>query len=79
MGSNIIHRYFKRELPEAKILVRVNPIHWTGTELTVSPDGKVEARDLEFDEGIFDDLAIDGFTPAQPLEFNLYWTGLAGE
>ncbi len=60
-----------------KIIVKVNPIHWKGTEITVSSDGHVESRDLEFDEQIFDDLKQDGFDAASPLEFNLYHTGLA--
>ena len=77
-SSNIVHRYFKKEWEGALILVRVNPLQWKGTELIVHPDGKVDRRDLEFDEAIFDDLAADAFTEASPLEFQLYLTGLAG-
>ncbi|HWA35777.1 MAG TPA: hypothetical protein VG737_16655 [Cyclobacteriaceae bacterium] len=76
-SSNIVHQYFKKELDGLKIIVKVNPIQWKGTELTVMPDGKVESRDLEFDEAIFEDLKEDGFETASPLEFNLYQTGLA--
>jgi hypothetical protein len=76
-SSNIVHQYFKKEIEGLKIIVKVNPIQWKGTEITVMPDGSVESRDLDFDEGIFDDLKEDGFESASPLEFNLYQTGLA--
>jgi hypothetical protein len=77
LSSNIVHQYFKKEVDGAKIIVRVNPIQWKGTELIVARDGKVQSRDLEFDEQIFDDLKADGFEGASPLEFSLYLTGLA--
>ena len=59
----------------AKILVKVNPIYLTGTELTISEDG-AEMRNLEFDAEIFDDLKHDGFTEVNAIEFNLYLAGL---
>ena len=77
MSSNIVHQYFKKEIEGAKIIVKVNPIQLKGIELIITMDGKVESRDLEFDEGIFDDLKEDGFEGASPLEFNLYQNGLA--
>jgi hypothetical protein len=76
-GSNIVHQYFKKELEEAKILVKVNPIMFTGTEITLFKNGEPEVRELEFDEEIFDDLKADGFEESSPLEFNLYFSGLA--
>lgn len=76
MSSNIVHQYFKKELEGTKIIVKVNPIHLKGTEITVSPKGQVASRDLEFDEAILDDLREDGFIEASPLEFNLYASGL---
>ncbi len=78
MSSNIVHQYFKKEIEGAKIIVRVNPIRLKGTELTISAAGQVERRELEFDEAIFEDLKVDGFEEASPLEFNLYLSGLAG-
>ena len=78
MSSNIVHRYFKKEWEGGHILVRVNPVHLKGTELIVRPDGKVEQRNLQFDEAIFEDLAADNFTEASALEFQLYFSGLAG-
>ncbi|MBL7851499.1 MAG: hypothetical protein JNN04_11400 [Cyclobacteriaceae bacterium] len=78
MSSNIVHRYFKKEWEGSIILVRVNPVHLKGTELVVHPDGTVDQRDLVFDEAIFDDLAADDFKESSALEFQLYFSGLAG-
>ena len=75
--SNIVHQYFKKEWEGSKILVKVNPIHWKGTEIVIDADGNAEARDLDFDAEILDDLKVDGFEPSSPLEFNLYYSGLA--
>lgn len=76
-SSNIVHQYFRKEFEEATIIVKVNPLLFSGTELTIHRDGAVESRDLEFDEQIFDDLSEDGFTPSSPLEYNLYYSGIA--
>ena len=76
--SNIVHQYFRKEFDEMIILVKVNPILWKGTELTLLPSGKVERRELEFDEGILEDLKVDGFEAASAMEFNLYLSGLVG-
>ena len=73
----MVHEYFKKELEELKVLVRVNPASLTGLELVVTQNGDVEKRKLQFDEEIYDDLQVDGFVPASPLEFNLYLKGLA--
>ncbi len=74
-SKNIVHQYFKKELEGTKILVKVNPIHLTGTELTVTGEGS-EMRDLEFDTEIFEDLKADGFEEVNAIEFNLYLAGL---
>lgn len=79
MSSNIVHRYFKKEIDDTTILVRVNPIHLKGAELNIHPGGKVSSRDLTFDEAIFDDLTVDGFSETSAMEFQLYSSGLAGE
>ena len=78
MSSNIVHRYFKKEWEGGWILVRVNPVHLKGTDLTVRSDGNVDRRDIEFDEGIFNDLAADDFVESSAMEFQLYFSGLAG-
>ncbi len=75
--NNIVNQYFKKEFDGTKVLVKVNPIHLKGTEITIFSDGNSELRELEFDLEIFDDLKEDGFEAASPLEFNLYLSGLA--
>ena len=75
-SQNIVHQYFKKRLDDLQILVRVNPIEFKGTEITVPDKGELTVRDLEFDAEIFDDLKADGFEACSPLEFNLYLSGL---
>jgi hypothetical protein len=78
-NQNIVHEYFKRRLDDGTtLLVRLNPIHFTGTELSVSPEGQRNMRELTFDSEIYSDLETDGFESCNPLEFNLYLSGLAG-
>ncbi len=74
--SNIVHQYFRKQDENFKILVKVNPITFFGSEITINVDGPPELRELEFDEEIFDDLKADGFQESSPLEFNLYAAGL---
>jgi hypothetical protein len=77
-GSNIVHRYFKKKFEESTVLVKVNPVFFSGLEIALLKNGGVEIRELTFDEAIWDDLKADGFEEASALEFNLYYTGLAG-
>jgi hypothetical protein len=74
-STNIVHQYFKKELEGIKILVKFNPIHLLGTELTITDQG-TERRDLEFDAEIIEDLKADGFAEVNAMEFNLYLAGL---
>ena len=74
--NNIVHQYYKKEFEDMTILVRVNPILFKGTEITVLSNGQKELRELEFDENIEEDLKIDGFRIASALEFNLHLAGL---
>jgi hypothetical protein len=76
-SQNIVHHYFKKRIENLQILVRVNPILFTGTEITIPDEGEIEVREMEFDSQIFDDLKVDGFGDCSPLEFNLYLSGLA--
>ena len=55
-----------------QVLVAVNPIDFTGTELIVHPEDKVEKTDIQFDEDIYEDLEVDEFKESSPLEFQLY-------
>jgi hypothetical protein len=76
-GSNIVHQYFKKELADFTILVKVNPIQLKATEITVyKGDHDPELREMDIDPEIFDDLKADGFIEASALEFNLYLSGL---
>ncbi len=72
-----IHEYFKKELVDFKILVRVAPESLEGLELIVSKEGQMQKTKRKFDEEIFEDLAEDEFEKCSPLEFNLYLKGLA--
>lgn len=68
----IVYKYFKRVFDDYKVLVAVNPIDFTGIELIVHPDEKVEKTDIQFDEDIYEDLQVDEFKESSPLEFQLY-------
>ena len=74
--SNIVHQYFKKELKDCTILVKVNPLQLKAMEITLLPHQEPEVREVEIDEHIFEDLKEDGFTEANPLEYNLYLSGL---
>ena len=74
--SHIVHQYFKKEHGDVTLLVKLNPLQWKATEITVYKNQDPEMRELEVDPEIFDDLKSDGFTEASPLEFNLYLSGL---
>jgi hypothetical protein len=74
-NSNIVHQYFRKEENGTKIIVRVNPIHWTGAELTITEAG-AEMRELEVDSEVIEDLKMDGFEDVNAIEFNLYLAGL---
>ena len=74
-GSNIVHQYFRKEIEGLTILVKVNPILYTGTEITIEGEA-INMREMEFDSEILEDLKVDGFEESSPLEFNLYLNGL---
>ncbi|MHA7129966.1 hypothetical protein [Algoriphagus namhaensis] len=69
--AKAVSQYFKRKLKTYEIFVRVDPSDFTGTELILHPDGRVEKTEMEFDEEIFEDLAEDDFEHASALEFQL--------
>jgi len=68
----IVFKYFKRVFEDYQVLVSVNPIDFSGTELIIHPDGKVEKTDMMFDEEVYEDLATDEFKESSALEFQLY-------
>ncbi len=71
---NNLPKYYKRVFEDYQVLVKVDPKDWTGVELIIHPDGKVEKTEMEFDEEIFENLEVDEFKPANAIEFNLYLT-----
>ena len=68
----IVFKYFKRVFDDYHVLVAVNPIDYTGIELIIHPNGKVEKTDIHYDEDIYEDLEVDEFQESSPLEFQLY-------
>jgi hypothetical protein len=64
-------QYFKRIFEDYQVLVQVNPSDYTGVELIVHPDGKIEKTEIIFDEEIFEDLAADEFIHCPALEFQM--------
>jgi hypothetical protein len=70
--AKAISQYFKRVFDDYKVLVQVNPDDFSGIELIVHPDGKIEKTEMEFDEEIFEDLAEDEFKSCGALEFQLH-------
>jgi hypothetical protein len=82
--SNIVHQYFKKQFDDFTVLVKVDPIQLKGTEITIEKNGSKEMRHLKFNEEgystpeeVFEDLKVDGFEAASPIEFNLYFAGLS--
>lgn len=70
--AKAISQYFKRVFDDYQVLVQVNPDDFSGIELIVHPDGKIEKTEMEFDEEIFEDLEEDEFKSCGALEFQLH-------
>jgi hypothetical protein len=75
--SNIVHRYLRKKSDTSTILLRVNPIKLSGLKLTLIPGKAAQLHEVDFEETLWDDLKDEGFEEANPLEFNLYYSGLA--
>jgi hypothetical protein len=75
--SNIVHRYLRKKSDASTILLRINPIRLSGLKLTLIPGKEAELHEVEFEETLWADLKSEGFEDANPLEFNLYYSGLA--
>ncbi|MFT4860308.1 MAG: hypothetical protein ACI9O5_002727 [Algoriphagus sp.] len=65
-------QYFKRIFDDYQVLVQVNPSDFSGVELIIHPDGKIEKTEMTFDEEIFEDLASDEFVHCPALEFQMH-------
>ena len=70
--AKALPQYFKRVFEDYQVLVQVNSSDFTGIELIVHPDGKIEKTELIFDEEIFEDLAADEFIHCNVLEFQMH-------
>jgi hypothetical protein len=55
----------------------INPLDFSGTELIIHPDGKIEKTPMTYDEEIYDDLEVDEFKRSSPIEFQLHLKGLS--
>lgn len=69
--AKAISQYFKRIFDDYQVLVMINPQDFSGIELIVHPDGRIEKTDVTADEEIFEDLKVDEFQACSALEFQL--------
>ena len=77
--SQTIFEYFKKELDEATILVRINPNTFEGLELIVLKNNQIKKTSRTFDKTIYVELEFDEFMSSNPLEFNLRLQGISGD
>jgi hypothetical protein len=75
--SQTIFEYFKKELEEATVLVRIDPKNYEGLELIVHKNNQIKKTPRQFDETIYEDLEFDEFIKGNPLEFNLRLQGVS--
>ncbi len=71
MMAQVIYQYYKKELPEATILVRIDPGTLMGLELIILPSGEIRKTARQFDAGIYEELEVDEFSRGKALAFNL--------
>ena len=69
--AKVISQYFKRIFDDYQVLVMIHPDDFSGIELIVHPDGRIEKTDIVADEEIFEDLKADKFQACNALEFQL--------
>jgi len=75
--AQTIFEYFKKELDDAIILVRINPNSYEGIELIVLKNNQVKKTDRLFNKSIYEDLEYDGFLKGNTLEINLHLQGIS--
>ena len=75
--SNIVHRYLRKKSENSTILLRINPMDNSGLKLILVPGKDPQLHSVEFEETLWEDLTSEGFQEGNPLEFNLYYAGLA--
>ena len=74
--SQSIYEYFKKELDEATVFVRIDPKTFAGLELIVLKNNQIKKTVRTFDETIYTELEFDKFVKGNPLEFNLFLKGV---
>ena len=74
--AKVLYQYFKKELEQDKVLVRIDPSTMEGLELLVANSSHIIQNERQFDDTIYEDLDFDEFVEASPLEFNLYLSGI---
>ncbi len=74
--NNIVHLYFRKEDEEGKSLLKVNPIHMTGTEITIPVNGEPGSEEFEVPADYETLFEKQGYTLCSPFEFNLHLNGL---
>jgi hypothetical protein len=52
-------------------------MNFSGLKLTMVPGEDTQLHEVEFEETLWEDLTREGFEEGNPLEFNLYYSGLA--
>jgi len=72
----VVHQYYKLNNEDFTIMVQINPLDLSGLELILAPDGTIIKTSRQFDEDIYEDLEVDGFSTASALEFNLHLKGV---
>lgn len=75
--SNIVHRYLRKKSETSTVLLRINPVSLSALRLTLIPGKQAQLHQMDFEETVWEDLNEQGFVEANPLEFNLYYSGLA--
>ncbi len=79
MSKNIVHQYFKKEADGTKLLLKFNPVHLKGTQLTIRAQSEPEEDEVDFDgtpEELESTLRAEGYVPVSAMEYNLYLSGL---
>lgn len=71
-----INQYYKKTLPDFKILLQIEPKSLAGMEIIIESGQKMKKTKRVFEADIFEDLEADQFEVCSPLEFNLYLKGL---
>jgi hypothetical protein len=79
MSKNIVHQYFKKDMGDAKLLLKFNPVYLTGSQLTIRKNEEPTMDDVQFEDSpaeLEKTLLADGYMAVNAMEYNLYLSGL---